>query len=92
MRCRKCGGTRRWRDVESHDHVGCWTCWRCTPPPPNRRLDLVVIRAGSPFALFAHYAGRWSEADLVAEVQANAAPIAMGAMALPCFCQRCRGL
>src|SRR3954452_6797596 len=94
--CLRCGGEFRWRLLEPGGNVGCWTCWRCSPPQPNEalgrpgaRVDILGLVKGRPRTLLDLPAESLNEQLFTHELAEFGAPIALDLKPLPCRCRVC---
>src|SRR3954467_4171036 len=88
--CRDCGSQRRWRRVDDPDHISCWACWRCEPPPPGvRRVEAFNLVRGEPRVLLDLPAAALNEQLFTHELAEFGAPIAIDLRPLPCRCRVC---
>ena len=88
--CLRCGGLRRWRLVQPDGNVGCWTCQRCSPPPPGVHVDLLNLVAGEPRTLLDLASEAVADERFGRELADFGAPIAIALRSLPCRCHRCK--
>src|SRR3954451_13693537 len=79
---------RRWRSVSDPNHITCWACWNCTPPPPGRMVDILALVRAEPRTLLAISSEAVDE-HCFRDLAEFGAPIALELKPLPCRCRVC---
>src|SRR4051794_9410841 len=87
--CTRCRSTRRWRLLHPGGEVACWVCWRCSPPPPGSRVDILNLVQGEPRTLLARPAESLNEQLFTHDIAEHGAPMALELRSLPCRCRVC---
>jgi hypothetical protein len=81
------GDLRRWRLLEPGGNVGCWQCWRCSPPPRSARVDILGVARGEPRTLLDLPAESLNEQLFTHELAEFGARLAINLRPLPCRCR-----
>jgi hypothetical protein len=87
--CLRCRSTRRWRLLQPDGEVGCWTCWRCSPPRHGAVVDILDLIRGGPRTLLAMPSKAVTDESFARDLAEFGAPIALALKPLPCRCRQC---